>query len=79
MAHQLEQDVKRPVFRSRHPGPEPPEQTVQVQMKSMAGAGRLSAATVAAMRAAIKASFLSMRLPPLLIASVWLRRAGAEV
>lgn len=58
LAHQLEQDVKRPVFKSLHPGPEPPAQTWQVQMKSMAGAGVGLDATVAARRAAASKSFL---------------------
>jgi hypothetical protein len=50
---------------------------VQEQMKSMAGAGRLSAATVAATSAAIKASFLNMRLLPFL-APVEARRSEAS-
>jgi len=60
LAHQREQDVKRPVFKSLHPGPEPPAQTWQVQMKSMAGAGAGLDATVAAARAATRRSFLIM-------------------
>jgi hypothetical protein len=65
LAHQLEQDVKRPVRRSLHPGPEPPAQTVQLQMNSMAGAGTVLAA-VATARAAMTKSFLSM-FPPILV------------
>jgi hypothetical protein len=63
LAHQLAQDVKRRVFRSRHPGPVPPEQTWQEQMKSMAGAGVVDEAAAAAARAVAMMSFLSM-LPP---------------
>jgi hypothetical protein len=63
VAHQLEHDVKWPVSRSRHPGPEPPAQTLHVQMKSIAGAGALVAAAVARTRAATAKSFLSM-FPP---------------
>jgi len=63
LAHQAEQEVKRLVSRSLHPGPVPPEQTWQLQMKSMAGAGALVAAAVARTRAAMTKSFLSMRSP----------------
>jgi hypothetical protein len=42
----------------------PPAQTWQEQMKSMAGAGLLTAVTVMVARAAIKTNFLSMRCPP---------------